>query len=99
LQYAFIRVAAAWSGSFTCWIATWLFASPLAVKPTMTNVPSGHAIRMDLPGVALRTVGLAPVIQRLRRRGSWNARKTVSTGAGNVRLLLASHAPLRRWPM
>src|SRR6187551_1489675 len=74
-QYAFIRAAVAWSGSFSCWIATWLFADPLAVKPTMTDVPSGQLIRRDLLGVALRTVGLASGIQRLLRQGSWNARK------------------------
>src|SRR5262245_13608067 len=98
-QYVFIRVAVAWSGSFSCWIATWLFAAPLVVKRTMTEVPSGQAIRIDLPGVVLRTVGLTPVIHRLRRRGSWNDRKISPTGAAKVRLLLASHAPLRRWPM
>jgi hypothetical protein len=69
-----MRAAAARSASLPCCTATWLFAGPLLVNATATDVRSGQVIRMDFPRVAARTVSFTPGSQRARLRASWKAR-------------------------
>src|SRR5438445_530722 len=105
-QYCFVRVDAALSGSFPCWIWTWAFDTPLRVKPSWTAVLSGQVIRMDLLRVAgagagagacfllrscARAVVYASPVFRMRAR----TRRLKSLLVGIVSVLWSGH---RRTP-
>src|SRR2546422_4404521 len=75
------------------------FATPLAKKPSWTDVLSGQVSRMDLLRVAVRTVSFTSGNQRVRVRGSLKAQYSRASGTANTLLLVASNAPSRRWPI
>src|SRR5690242_976000 len=99
VQYCLRRSAVGRSGSFECCTATWLFATPFPKKPISTDVRSGQVTRIDLLARAVRTSRLTSGSQRVRVRGSLNARYSRASGTAKVLLLLVSNPPSRRWPM
>src|SRR5206468_13078449 len=83
-QNAFILVAAARSGSLVCCTATALFLTPFLRKPSCTDVPSGHVMRMYFRGVAERTASATSGSHCARVRALLQARYSLPRGAAHV---------------
>src|SRR4029453_10056019 len=95
-QYCLSRLAASRSRSLVCCTATTLFERPFAMKPTATMLRSSPSRRIDLDGIAVRTLPILLSSHPLRRPASAQASNNVATGTLKVRELFASYVPSRR---